>query len=823
MENIVKWELNINECAVMNNFNNVSDSDAFGVYPGRHGDNALTITIDENSVPKRTELNLSEYSYSYIGANYFYGIKDNTEIIAILENENTIIEAYQGAGKYTFSTRSNKELYSLTEIRDYRETEIDGYKAVIVRYNSEGECEFTALAQTTYIFKERCISIICEVNVNGISEGLHADSCFIKRSCLNSRNKLQRRVSYDWVYPEDNDFAYKNADALALSEFFGQKAVYTFVRDENSKKQFNIAEMRADLIPLTLKNDTTNIDYKCAMDITIADIKEGVNEAYTALFAGKNMDFAAGVASVDKNDFSTIFIGKDILLNINVTNITDKAIKYAVKYELKDYYNNTITAETFYANLLEPKMSANRNLNLKLENYGMYFLNVFVKSEKGEYRECYHFAVLEDYKFKGLKESPFGICAPHAENKGEREATAVLMEKMGIAITRLGRSDNNEELVEQLARHNVKRICHGFPGNSNPENIEEYKKSLSEFADTWYDKCEYFFLANEFDTKCKNNYDFCKKVIEEKFYPCTFKPAYEVLSEKFSDLSKVSWESNCHASTEWLEAYEEAGLWDASSYIDIHSYSSPSGPDKVFSNQPESMFASLYSNEFAIVRWKRICRRYGKKRMIVGETGYATPPLIKIGVDMRTVADFNTRLAFMFLEAGAEIINYYCLYDRTQYFVGGGFWNEMYFGAVYNYDYAGVYMPKPWAVAYATLTRLMDGVKSCTFNEKYEEDQWGTLRAFDVETQENGKFTAVWSNVYKLPNTTALGRVSHHIRTPLPTWENHWAIGEDRSFDAVGDTVKVVDIMGNTKFYKAENGKVTINITGSPVMIYGIE
>ena len=57
----------------------------------------------------------------------------------------------------------------------------------------------------------------------------------------------------------------------------------------------------------------------------------------------------------------------------------------------------------------------------------------------------------------------------------------------------------------------------------------------------------------------------------------------------------------------------------------------------------------------------------------------------------------------------------------------------------------------------------------------------------------------------------------------MPAWESRWLVSEKRTFDTDADTVRVIDIMGNVSEIPAQNGKVTIEITGSPVYIYGIK
>mgnify|MGYP005803680105 CR=1 FL=1 len=817
------WNLRADENVSVGDFDNVIDAKKFGVMPGQKGDSAYTFVPENKPTLNKTAYNSADYKYSCCKAGYFYGLKnDNTEVIGIC-TDNIIIPVYAGAGFFLLKTGGGKLLLRKTGVRDFTETEYEGYPAVTVTYDTEGNYDLVYKAETTYVFKDRCISAISKADCIGMAEGLY--SAYFEREPLNIAENYKKRVSYDWIYPENNDFAYREVDAYVVSEAFGDMALYAFVRDENSSKKLRLRGDNFKDLPVNIARNTRDIDYTYKVDYTV--VKTNETESCEALFKSKNMDFSAGIASVTDGDRTTLYYGRHLLLNLSVKNISESDIDYTVRYSLMDYYNNEVDSHIFYGNKLPSGKQANRNLDLELDNYGMYYLNLYVTTKDFEYRECYPFAMIEEFDFKHRDDNPFGICATHTETEGQGDSTISIVNKMGLSIVRLGESYNQRHFIEHMKKEGIKRYTAGTTWCSKPENKEKFRKLVEETCNMYMGDCTYFLLANEVDTSAKGNYDKSKKFLEELFVPYTYKTAYEYISEKYPDKIKdVIWQSNCHGTTEWLEAFYETGMWDASEVIDIHSYSSPSGPDKIFSNQPVSMYANMYSNEYAMVRWKRLIRRYGKKRMMVGETGYPTPPHTGTSdtceVDIRTGADFNVRIALMFLEAGAEDIIYYCLYDRTGAFVGTSDWNEMYFGACYNYDYYGVYMPKPWAAAYANLTRRFDGYKSCRFNSKYDEDETGTLRAYDVETEGNGKFTVVWSNVYQLPNTTAEGRVNKVKRIPMPAWESRWTEKETRIFDTELDEVKVVDIMGNIKFYKAENGRVEIEVSGSPIFIYGI-
>lgn len=822
-ENVGLWKLRADENVSVGDFDNVDDTEKLGIMPGQKGDSAYTFVPEDKQTADKIEFNPADYKYSYCKAGYFYGIKkDDTEIIGLC-SDNFVTPIYDGAGFFFLKTGKGELLLRKTGIIDFSETEYEGFPAVTVRYSTEGNYDLVYKAETTYVFKERSFSAISIAHCIGMAEGLY--TAYFERKPLNTADVYKKRVSYDWIYPEDNDFAYMESDAYAVSEAFGDAVLYTFVRDENSTHKFRLTGNDFDNLPINVARNTRDINYTYKVDYTV--VKAGNTESCEAVFKSKNMDFAAGIVSVKDNDNTTFYYGKNLLLNLSVKNIADSDIDYTVRYNIMDYYGNEVDSHIFYGNNLYAGEQANRNLDLKLDNYGMYYLNLYVTTKDFEYRECYPFAMIEEFDFKHRDSNPFGICGTHTETEGQGDSTISIVNKMGLSMVRLGESYNQRHFIDHMKKEGIKRYTMGTTWCGKQEDVERFRKNLENACDMYMDDCTYFLLANEVDSPSKGNYDKSKKFLEERYIPYTYKTAYEYISKKYPDRIKdVIWQSNCHGSMEWLEAFYETGMWDASDIIDIHSYSSPSGPDKIFCNQPVNMYANMYSNEYAMVRWKRLLRHYGEKRMMVGETGYPTPPNTGTSdtceVDIRTGADFNVRIALMFLEAGAEDIVYYCLYDRTGALVGTSDWNEMYFGACYNYDYYGVYKPKPWAAAYANLTRRFDGYKSCYFNSKYEEDEFGTLRAYDVETEDNGNFTVIWSNAYQQPNTSAEGRVNEVKRIPMPAWETRWTEKEMRTFDTELDEVKVVDIMGNSKLIKAENGKVSIEVSGSPIFVYGI-
>lgn len=828
-ENIGKWGLNTGENISVSDFNNVTDIEQFGIFPGEFEGDSENFLVNENPEPlNKIPYNEGDYAYSYIGDGYFYGITNqNTEIIGIIEQDKTVIPILSSPGKYVANyfpvPNRNEEVLNIGKMIDFTVNDGGEYPSVTVRYEISGSFKY-AESSNTYTFKERCMSADVKLYCLEI-EGL-TRSC-MRREVLNQYEKSTRRLFYDWQYPENNDFSYKHAKTLSYCEKYGDYMFFTAVRDENTNYQYEMKRETAESIAMHLPSKEKEFSYTTHIDYAVAPANE--KNKYAGYFKTKNDEFAAGIACLNERDNSTVFYGKDIHLNINVTNVTDGDINFSARYELLDNDGNIITSKISYNNILHMGEEANHNIKMSLPLYGMYYLNLYVKSQNSEYRETYPFCCIEEYDFKYRDENPFGLCATHTDTIGQARTAAKICGKIGLSIIRPGSAVEPEKSLQFYKENGVKRHTKGLPWvrYKDAAGVEKLINAAKDVPEEYWtnDSVPYFLMANEIDAPAKGNYDKSYKLLTEDYIPHTFKPLYEYLSENHPEgLKKIIWQSNCHATTEWLEAFHDTGMWDASEFIDIHTYSSPSGPDKVFANSRYSMHANTFSNEYAMDRWKRLVKRYGNKRMIVGETGYPSAPYIgnRCENDPKTVADFNVRIACFLLEAGAEDIIYYCIFDRTSYYSGTGKWNEMYFGACYNYNQYGVYQPKPWTPAYANLTRRFDGVEKVTFFDKYEEKEFGTLRAFKVKTKEN-EFAVLWSNIYKQPNTTVEGRVDKVERIPMPLWGNRWVENETREFDTVGDTVKVVDVMGNETVINAENGKVKLNISGSPIYVYGIK
>ena len=54
-------------------------------------------------------------------------------------------------------------------------------------------------------------------------------------------------------------------------------------------------------------------------------------------------------------------------------------------------------------------------------------------------------------------------------------------------------------------------------------------------------------------------------------------------------------------------------------------------------------------------------------------------------------------------------------------------------------------------------------------------------------------------------------------------WVKAWPTERDHTFSASGKEVTVIDAIGRTRKIPAQDGRVTLKLSGSPVMVYGLK
>lgn len=210
----------------------------------------------------------------------------------------------------------------------------------------------------------------------------------------------------------------------------------------------------------------------------------------------------------------------------------------------------------------------------------------------------------------------------------------------------------------------------------------------------------------------------------------------------------------------------------------------------------------------AIRRWRKAMDELGIKTMHLSEVYAATCPNDSWKDSYRHAAE-NVILTYAIgLAEGAESIQFYQLHDSVWHDLGGVNHKD----SEYHY---GLLMRdgtvKPSLLAYAAVAEALDGAKFVKYL-----DFGGKVRGIGFSTPRGPL-----AFVYDRTDGFFLTERTKEFAGTEP-WVDTWKSRRKAVFDAAGDTVTVVDPIGRAKTVRAVNGKVTLELSGAPLMVYGI-
>ena len=847
-----------------NNTNQSFDNNINGTNPTPKPGNSNTVSTVTNKnphedLPESLLTNKNNLQYYYEGNNYAYGITNQgNEYIAFRDESGRLYDVMNGGGKIQLVNVSRATVLSLGSVTGIERTMQDAYDSVKVSYNIILSGASDAKVTTTYVFKENCISYSTQVSVSSNSV-ISSDNSSLIRGFVNNYIDCDAAVHEQWVYPSNGDYPYPDFESFAVEHQIDETLwCYSFLRGDGVATYYQLDNWNTPNLPCEFEN-ANGLLYSLSYDIAFVDTAtEGEERDYLGLFKSFNSDFAAGIAPItDTGDNSTIFEGDEAELNINVTNLTEDDLTFSLRYDIRDYYGNVVDAGIFIDSNVYKYSEANRKITVKVGNYGMYYLNLYVISRYSTYSECYPFALLEEYTYKYSDTSPFGIATSnHGNDEQTYIDTAHLMAKCGVANMRLNGNDINLRQADEL----IKLGINNFNGAYNPVNdsaleVDNYVENvLAKVAklDGYIDSME---VGNEMSLEAQKVGGRPLEQLYPLFYNYTYMPTYRAIKEKYPHLKYIPCPfSACEQS--WINMFSEGFVdndndgfadfdslgnlirnsenasWKQVEIVATHIYGNPWMPDQYASYVP-GYGAGMWIIEAGMQRMEEMFNKHRDQRegddpdFYLTEVGYPTPPASSASVCLRTQADYTARIGVICAAYGVDRIQYYCLTDRTSAFSGfrqdNGEWN---FGLCYEQDYYGIIKPKPAMIAFAVMTRQLESVKKdgAEISEKYDEG-WdvGGVRAYEFDTALHGKVIVAYSNKQVLSNGKKNSTGSTGDRTPTLPWNTLWTETDNTEFETAQSSVTVVDTMGNKKTYKAENGKVVIPLTGETVYIFGVK
>ena len=808
-------------------------------------------SLDDRKFPTSNLADKESLQYFYDTDTYAYGISENgIEYIAYKSPSGEMLDAITGAGKYILNTSTGAAVVVTGVVDKFESLMKDGFPSVIVDYKTSGTASHAAV-QTTYMFKDCSISISAQVNAENSTNISFNKSQFI-RGFVNEYIDSEIKINSKWVYPTNGDYPYPDFESLCYKhQLIDDVYMYSFMRGEDIPTQYAVSSLDAKEMELSFV-DAKGLYYTHQYDLTFVDtlVEYQQSSDYRGLFKSYGSDFAAGVAPVnDSGDNSTVFVGDSVKLNINVTNLTSDDLTFSLRYDVRDYYGNIVDKGLFIDSTAFQHTGANREITVG-GKYGIYYLNLYVISKYSTYKECYPFALIKDHDYKYNETSPFGINSANTKNQTEVENTAKIFAKIGVANARV--NGDMVPLAKELHKNGITRL-NGIMGSpfENTGGTATYLQEAEKVLNALAPYIDSFEVGNEMNLQVMQG----KYTMDELypiFYNYTFVKMRELLAEKYPSVKYIPSPFSA-GEQEWIDQLTKGyildtdkdgnpeqiipAVWDDLDIVSTHIYGNPWMPDEYSSFEP-AYKAGLWCIEGALQRleecFEKYCTDPTEKEFYVTEFGYGTSAGDPLSLDLRTHADYLVRSSVLCSAYGADRIQYYCMYDRT---IGkSGFYNteipdstltmnEYNFGVFYEADYYGRFMPKPSAVAFAVMTQQLESMNrnSSGVYDKYDEGyDVGGVRAFKCMLSGGDEVVIAYSNNEVLTNGKKGSDGKTGLRTPNLPWNNQWAKTDSTKFQAKGDKVTVVDIMGNESVYNAESGYVTIPLTGSPIYIYGV-
>lgn len=746
----------------------------------------------------------SDFAFYYQTASYSYGITPSGyEIISFVNPDGSVVDALNGGGTFQITNRSARYLTSSSfHVKNYK---LQSENKLIVYYDAKGGEQYTE-----YTFTPNSIKVTA--NVKFSTQESNLNTIVLKRNFINNYIDHEKKVSSNWVFPKTKDFPYRTFDGYVLTNYVDSShKLYSFWMEPAANPAIIPDYLpTGDLMVTTVPSSLSS--YTLSYALVFENLSSGYDSDYYALFKGRSSDLAIGITpSVRPQSSATLFDTKDISFNLNITNLSDTAVEYKVKYSIYDYYGN------IYNNTKDSlKLAAGSQTNYLLkpttDKNGIYYICTTVSYQGKEYHEIYPFILYEPHKYEYVSTSPFGVSGIRFGQYSPNNTLVHLAKEMGIANMRICFSlpdyigtdytllqsylaqlhDNGTKITGQYLLSSDWTIP-----NTGTRYATELDNALNYIGDYLTD-CE---IGNE------NNYTTSGMGIAMTNYlNKQFNPTYDIVTNQHK-LPIIG--SGVYLSkTDWLDAALASGLWNRTSVLSTHAYSFPHRPD--LTNNPEIE----HSYESALVRIRNFMDKHGEKTWYMSEFGYHTTPGKSSGLfsgsDLRSQADYTIREYILGLAYGVDVLEAYAFIDGTNTSKAMSDTQiECHYGMFYAEDYYGRLMPKPLVMSYITMTQELDGYSKCS----EVSDKSPTTRLFEINLQQtNEPLYICWSNCSPLSTDTSYSRTKG-----LP-WINQWKNSETIAF-YTNNYVSATDFQGNTTTYYPKNGMVTIPVTGEPVII----
>lgn len=427
----------------------------------------------------------------------------------------------------------------------------------------------------------------------------------------------------------------------------------------------------------------------------------------------------------------------------------------------------------------------------------LYFAEAAATVDGRRYFTRTNVAALPPHRFEHKDRSIFGIAAFFPTPS--REAALALLNRLGVHHLR---HDDNRKLPPEygmiaFAHSNVKRTQWPDPEQRRREldkllaGFDAAGNPIYEFGNEW-----------NMSTKGKSTGD-AKKREAAQCYADWYKTIDQVRKENGRKV-KIYSLGLAGQDTGFLKLLKEFGAYDLLDGIAFHPGRGNQTPDN-----PRRDW-----NYIGTIRaYRKLVKELGDKPLIITEAYAATHPNDWWKDSYRQSGDNILLTLALALAEGMESVQVYQLNDSTWHDIGGVNPKDV------EYHY-GMLMRdlslKPAAMAYAATAEELDGakfLKYLEFKAKGDEEVKGML--FDTP---RGDLAILYDRIdgyFQSRNTPDFKHAE--------PWVKAWPTERNHVFKAAGGEVTVIDSIGRARKIPAADGKVTLKLSGSPVMVYGLD
>lgn len=473
---------------------------------------------------------------------------------------------------------------------------------------------------------------------------------------------------------------------------------------------------------------------------------------------------------------------------INLTNTAANSLdKIGLVVKVRDYDGNIVIDRTEQLTLAaNERWHGNYELPDELRN--IYFVEVSASIDSKESVFCRtNIAKLPPFQYHHMDDSKIGMAA-YFLLPDEKE-TFRLLQRLGVRILRNG--DNRKTLPEYGI------ISYSHNNISPQEDTAKLKGKIDRMvAEFTAGESAGWEFCNEWNMNVKGD----EKRELAKRYARLVNIAQQSITDRKSKLQIISM-GIAGADTEFLRAIYDCGLWPELLGIAFH-------PGR--GNMTADYIGEGWTYLGSIRKMKAEIAKLGNKPLYLTEVYAATHPNDWWKDSYRQAAENTVMTLAIGVAEGAAAIEFYQLNDSVWHDVGGINHTD----GEYHY---GLLMRdlsfKPSAMAFAAATEALDGAQF----EEYFTVPGSKINAMRFRTPK-GELTIL----YNRADGCLLSQKSDDFVHSEP-WIDHWKTVTPIELASDQNEVITIDPIGRRQTMPVTGGKVKLNISGAPLMVYGLK